>query len=125
MEGQNYQALSLEQCLLKLEPHDLCPVGFAVLGIIALNCAIVHALSNLLLLMILIVMASLARLTIADSCFYKELALLGHNLIFFHTVLLLAYSLIKLFVGTLYKTLDKYHRVCYNQRQLRNGCDIP
>ena len=63
-------------------------------------------------------MASLARLTIADSHCAIILALLGH-IIVFHTVLLSAYSHIKLFVGTLYKTLDKYHQVCYNQRQLQ------
>lgn len=70
-------------------------------------------------------MASLTRPTIADTSFYKELALLGHNLIVFYTVLLSAYSLIKLFVGTLYKTLDKYHQVCYNQRQLKSCCHNP
>ena len=59
-------------------------------------------------------MASLAGLTIADAVLDQIFALFGHNLIVFHTVLLSAYSLIKLFVGTLYKTLDKYSQVCYN-----------
>ena len=102
-----------------LEPHHFGSVDFAIRTfIIALYCAIIDAgLSNLLLLRRIIVMAGLAGLTIADSCFYKELALLGHNLIVFHTVLLSAYSHIKLFVGTLYKTLDKYHQACYNLNQ--------
>ena len=69
-------------------------------------------------------MAGLAGLTIADSCFYKELAFLCHNVSAgIHTDFLSAHIelyTIKLFVGTLYKTLDKYHQACYNQRQLRN-----
>ena len=63
-------------------------------------------------------MAGLAGLAITKAKIAIKLALLSH-IIVFHTVLLSAYSLIKLFVGTLYKTLDKYHQVCYNQRQLR------
>lgn len=65
-------------------------------------------------------MAGLAGLAIADTIFDQILALLGHNLIVFHTVLLSAYSHIKLFTGTLYKTLDKHSQVCYNQRQLKS-----
>ena len=61
MEGQNFYALSLEQCLL--EPHDLRSVGLTILGIIALYCAIIHTLSNFLGLAFIKV-ASLAGLTI-------------------------------------------------------------
>ena len=63
MEGQNFYALSLEQCLLKLEPHNFGSVNFAVLGVVALDCAIIHTLSNFLGLA-LIEVASLAGLTI-------------------------------------------------------------
>jgi hypothetical protein len=62
MEGQNFYALSLEQCLL-LEPHYFGSVNFAVLGVVALDCAIIHTLSNFLGLA-LIEVASLAGLTI-------------------------------------------------------------
>ena len=64
-------------------------------------------------------MTGLTRLAIADTVFDQVFALFGHNLIIFHFCFLSAYSLIKLFVGTLYKTLDKYYQACYNQRQLR------
>ena len=64
-------------------------------------------------------MASLARLTIANSKIAVVLTLLSH-IIVFHTDFLSAHIelyTIKLFVGTLYKTLDKYHQVCYNSNQ--------
>ena len=64
MEGQNFYALSLEQCLLEpLEPHHFGAVDFAILGVVALDCAIIHTLSNFLGLA-LIEVASLAGLTI-------------------------------------------------------------
>ena len=63
MEGQNFYALSLEECLLKLEPHHFGAVDFSVLGVVALDCAIIHTLSNFLGLA-LIEVASLAGLTI-------------------------------------------------------------
>ena len=120
MEGQNFYALSLEQCLLKLEPHHFGAVDFASLGlIIALNCAIINVLSNLFWLL-LVVMASLAGLAVAQAQITIELALLSHGVLIIHADFLSA--LIEhqyLFVGTLYKTLDKYYQACYNQRQLR------
>ena len=61
MEGQNFYALSLEQCLL--EPHHFGAVDFAILGVVALDCAIIHTLSNFLGLA-LIEVASFAGLTI-------------------------------------------------------------
>ena len=80
MEGQNFYALSLEQCLLKLEPHHFGAVNLTALGlVIALNCAIIDAGLSNFFRFLLIVMAGLAGLTIADSCFYKELAFLCHN----------------------------------------------
>ena len=118
MEGQNYQALSLEQCLL-LEPHHFGAVNFSSLRlVIALYCAIVNSGLCNFLFVDFIKMASLTGLTIAKSHIAIEFALFSHD-IGIHTVLLSAYSHIKLFVGTLYKTLDKYHQACYNQRQLR------
>ena len=64
MEGQNFYALSLEQCLLKLEPHHFGAVCLAIRTfIIALYCAIIHTLSNFLGLAFIEV-ASLAGLTI-------------------------------------------------------------
>jgi len=67
MEGQNYQALSLEQCLL-LEPHDLRSVGLAVLGVVALDCAIIHTGSNFLSLITLAIkMTGLASFAIAKT----------------------------------------------------------
>ena len=95
-----------------LEPHHFGAVSLAVLGIIALNCAIVHALSNFLGF-VFVIMTGLARPTITNSKIAVLLALLGH-IIVFHTVVLSAYSLIKLFIGTLYKTLDILYQVCYN-----------
>ena len=114
MEGQNFYALSLEQCLL--EPHDLRSVGLTILGIIALYCAIVNSGLCNFLFVDFIKMASLTGLTIAKSHIAIEFALFSHD-IGIHTVLLSAYSHIKLFVGTLYKTLDKYYQAGYNQRQ--------
>ena len=61
-------------------------------------------------------MASLAGLTVTKTEIAIEFALFSHD-IGIHTVLLSAYSHIKLFVGTLYKTLDKYHQACYNLNQ--------
>ena len=108
MEGQNFYALSLEQCLLEpLEPHHFSAVCRAILGIIALNCAIIDVLSNLFGLLF-VVMAGLARLAIANTHCAIILALLGHGVLSIHFCFLSA--LIEhsyLFVGTLYKTLDK------------------
>ena len=106
MEGQNFYALSLEQCLL-LEPHHFGAVNFSSLRlVIALYCAIIDAGLSNFFRFLLIVMAGLAGLTIAKPHIAIEFALFSHD-IGIHTVLLSAYSHIKLFVGTLYKTLDK------------------
>ena len=117
MEGQNYQALSLEQCLL--EPHNFGSINLTVCAfIIALYCAIINSLGNLFGLLLLVVMASLAGLAVAQAQITIELALLSHGVLIIHADFLSA--LIEhqyLFVGTLYKTLDKYHQVCYNSNQ--------
>ena len=119
MEGQNFYALSLEQCLLELEPHHFGAIGLAICTfIIALYCAITNSLGNLFGLLF-VVMASFTGLAVTNAKIAVVLTLLSH-IIVFHTVLLSAYSHIKLFVGTLYKTLDKYYQVCYNQRQLKS-----
>ena len=76
-----------------LEPHHFGSVGLAVLGIIALYCAISDAGGNLFWCCF-IVMTSLAGLAVAQSQITIELALLSH-IIVFHTVLLSAYSHIK------------------------------
>ena len=67
MEGQNYQALSLEQCLL--EPHHFGAVNLASLRlVIALNCAIVNGLSDFFhLIAFAIKMAGFASFAIAKT----------------------------------------------------------
>ena len=64
MEGQN-QIGSVPRTMLMnlLEPHHFGAVDFAILGVVALDCAIIHTLSNFLGLAF-IEMTSLAGLTI-------------------------------------------------------------
>ena len=94
MEGQNFYALSLEQCLL-LEPHHFGAVNFSSLRlVIALYCAIVNSGLCNFLFVDFIKMASLTGLTIAKSHIAIEFALFSHD-IGIHTVLLSAYSHIK------------------------------
>lgn len=97
----------LIKCLL-LEPHHFGSIDFSVLRVIALYSAVADAgLCNLLGLA-LIVMAGLTRLTIAKTKIAIKFALLCHGVLIIHFCFLSA--LIEhqyLFVGTLYKTLDK------------------
>ena len=95
MEGQNFYALSLEQCLLKLEPHHFGAIGLAIRTfIIALYCAIIDAGLSNFFRFLFIVMAGLAGLAVTETKIAIILALLSH-IIVFHTVLLSAYSHIK------------------------------
>ena len=90
-----------------LEPHDLRSIGLTVLRVVALYCAIADVGCNLFGLLF-VVMAGRARLGISNSHCAIILALLGHGVLSIHFCFLSA--LIEhsyLFVGTLYKTLDK------------------
>lgn len=105
-----------------LEPHHFGAVDFTIRAfIIALYCAITNSLGNLFGLLF-VVMASFTGLAVTNAKIASVLTLLSHGVLIIHTDFLSAHIelyTIKLFVGTLYKTLDKYHQVCYNQRQLR------
>ena len=92
MEGQNFYALSLEQCLLELEPHHFGSVDLTSLGlIIALNCAIVNSGLCNFLFVDFIKMASLTGLTITKSHIAIILALLSHGVLIIHTDFLSAH----------------------------------
>ena len=68
-----------------LEPHHFGSVDLTSLGlIIALYCAIINSLGNLFGPLLLVVMASLAGLAIANTHCAIILALLGHGVALFH-----------------------------------------
>ena len=99
MEGQNFYALSLEQCLLKLEPHHFGAVDLTSLGlIIALNCAIVNSGLCNFLFVDFIKMASLTGLTITKSHIAIILALLSHGVLIIHTDFLSALLSINIYL---------------------------
>ena len=97
MEGQNFYALSLEQCLL-LEPHHFGAVCLAILGIIALNCAIINSGLCNFLFVDFIKMASLTGLTITKSHIAIILALLSHGVLIIHTDFLSALLSINIYL---------------------------
>ena len=100
-----------------LEPHHFGAVDFPIRTfIIALYCAIIHGLSNLFRFLF-VVMTSLTRLAVTKTEIAIELAGFRH-VVGIHTVSVpLLLSTPYLFVGTLYKTLDKYYQACYNLNQ--------